>query len=91
MNLERANDFLMEAVFLLVEKVNCDRDCMNRYKNTKTGRFKGKSGERFDNCVKAFQKCCKGVTDAEAICAKIARSKGLAPGQSGYKGKKPGR
>ena len=80
-DLNRANDYLMEASYLLMEKVNCDRDCMNRYKNKKTGRFKGKKGERFDNCVKAFKKCCKGVQSPEGICAKIARAKGLAPGQ----------
>lgn len=51
-----------------------------KYIDPKTGRFKGKSGERFKNCV-AFMKEKGGVKSPEGVCAKIARSKGLAPGK----------
>lgn len=53
--------------------------CASKYMDPKTGRFKGGKGERFDNCVKMMQ-CKGGVDDPEALCAKIARGKGLAPG-----------
>jgi hypothetical protein len=54
--------------------------CKSKYIDPKTGRFKGKTGERFDNCVR-YMKCKGDVDDPEAVCAAIARKKGLVPGQ----------
>lgn len=56
-------------------------DCMKKYMDPKTGRFKGGKGERFDNCVKAFSACKPDIDDPEAMCASIARKKGLAYNQ----------
>lgn len=55
------------------------KKCMERYYNFDEGHFKGRAGtgERFDNCVKAQMHCNgKSKEEAEAICGKIARSKG---------------
>lgn len=79
MNVQELNSNLLEAVGVLLEKVKCDTDCMEKYK-TSQGRFKGKKGKKFKSCTKAFSSCCKGVKSAEGICANIARRKGLAPG-----------
>jgi len=56
-----------------------DSKCGAQYMDAGTGRFKGGKGERFDNCV-SYMKCKGGVDDPEALCAKIARAKGAAPG-----------
>ncbi len=54
-------------------------DCMAKYMDQKTNRFKGEKGERFKNCVEAMKNCRKGkVQDPEGLCASIARKKGLA-------------
>lgn len=79
-DMQSANEVLSEAIVMLLEKVKCDRGCMEKYKNLKTGRFLGGKGERFNNCVKAFKECCSGVKSPEGVCASIARAKGLAPG-----------
>lgn len=50
-------------------------DCMAKYLDEKTGRFKGGKGERFDNCVQAMKDCRKDVDSPEALCASIARKK----------------
>ena len=55
-----------------------DDDCMAKYMDEESGRFKGGKGERFDNCVKAMKDCRKNVTDPEGLCGSIARKKGLA-------------
>ena len=54
-----------------------------KYMDQKTGRFKGGKGKRFDNCV-AYMTAKGGVDDPEALCGKIARSKGMAPGGSNF-------
>jgi hypothetical protein len=56
-----------------------DSKCGSQYMDAGTGRFKGGKGDRFDNCV-SYMKCKGGVDDPEALCAKIARAKGAAPG-----------
>jgi hypothetical protein len=55
----------------------------SKYMDAKTGRFKGGKGERFDNCV-AYMKAKGDVADPEALCGKIARGKGMAPGGSKF-------
>ena len=72
-------DIIEKSRALLVESVS-DK-LRDDYIDPKTGRFKGGKGERFDNCV-AYMKAKGGVDDPEAVCAAIARKKGLAPGQS---------
>jgi len=57
-----------------LSKVNTDRECMARYQ-TKSGKFKGGKGERFDNCVKAFTEC-SDARSPEGLCAAIARGSG---------------
>lgn len=54
-----------------------------KYINPKTGRFKGKTGERFKSCV-AYMKAKGDVQDPEALCGKIARMKGMARGGKNY-------
>lgn len=56
-------------------KVKTDPECMKKYKD-KDGTFKGGKGEAFKNCVKAFEECATGVTDAEGLCAEIGRDAG---------------
>ena len=48
----------------------------SKYMDPATGRFKGKRGERFDNCVK-YMAAKGGVKNPEGLCASIARKKGL--------------
>lgn len=55
----------------------------DKYIDPKTGRFKGKTGERFKSCV-AYMKAKGDVEDPEALCGKIARTKGMAPGGKSY-------
>jgi hypothetical protein len=59
----------------LGEKIECDKGCMKKYQSDK-GAFKGKKGERFSNCEKAFDTCCTGVEDSSAVCAAIGRKAG---------------
>jgi len=56
-----------------------DSACKGKYMDADTGRFKGGKGDRFKNCV-SYMTCKGGVDDPEAMCAKIARAKGAAPG-----------
>ena len=75
-NDQEVQDFLeAKRLQIIMEKVKCDQTCMKRYK-TEKGTFKGAKGERFDNCVRAFENCCTGVTSAEGLCAHIGRSSG---------------
>jgi len=77
--LQEAIQFLSEetgiAYETLCESMKCDSDCMAKYR-TKKGDFKGGSGLAFDNCVKATEACCKGVTDPKAFCAYLGRRAG---------------
>ena len=63
-----------EVIEVLMEAVRCDSDCEKKY--MKGGRFKGRKGERFENCVRWAEECCEGVTDARALCAAIGRKAG---------------
>ncbi len=63
-----------ETLFYVGEAAD---DCMAKYTDGKTGRFKGGKGERFDNCVKAMKDCKKDVTNPEGLCGDIARKKGV--------------
>ena len=53
-------------------------NCMGKYLDSKTNRFNGEKGDRFDNCVKAFKECRPDVKSPEGMCAKIAKMKGSA-------------
>jgi hypothetical protein len=56
-------------------KVKEDAECMKKYQD-KDGSFKGGKGEAFKNCVKGFEECATGVTDAAGLCATIGREHG---------------
>ncbi|MFA4971287.1 MAG: hypothetical protein WC683_01655 [bacterium] len=70
---------ILEQVEVEVLMAEADEPCKAKYIDSETGRFKGEKGERFQSCVE-FMRCKGGVDDPEALCAKIARAKGAAPG-----------
>jgi hypothetical protein len=49
--------------------------CGDKYKNDE-GTFKGKPGEKFDNCKKFMTDCRDDVDDPDALCAWIGREHG---------------
>ena len=56
-------------------KVKTDDACMKKFQD-KDGSFKGGKGAAFKNCVKGFEECATGVTDAAGLCATIGREHG---------------
>lgn len=56
-------------------KVKTDDECMKKFQD-KDGSFKGGKGAAFKNCVKGFEECATGVTDAAGLCATIGREHG---------------
>jgi len=56
-------------------KVKTDDECMKKFQD-KDGSFKGGKGQAFKNCVKGFEECATGVTDAAGLCATIGREHG---------------